>query len=536
MKKLNIIVSMCIIGATLISACGSGATPQATSEPGSATQPPVGTEPPVLTEVPIQPQVITQAPIDLSGPPMEVGSKFLYVDGSTLVAVPGGSFIMGHGGDDNPEHEVNVSDFWLYRSKVTNSQYALCVLLGKCTPPNPSKSEGYGDPLRANHPVTGVNYQQASEYCSFVNGRLPTEAEWEKAARGPEGNIYPWGDATPQCDLANYGTCEFKTSKVIDHPAGQSYYEAFDMAGNVYEWVADWYDANYYNNSPVDDPLGPDLALRRSVRSSGFNSPAYESESARRLSLAPVEQRNDLGFRCVVEDPMYFAPMCAAALVYGQDASGNISLGGFSNEVCPKVDITQNAYCNGLSPATNVNFTAPSGATIDPSTCAPTGNPGQYVCQPPGGTVSVSANCNLTVDIQPQCPPGFQQQGNTCVAQGGQGQCLPGFNYDPASQCCTALPGQDASLDVTPCPVGTFFSKALLACVPVPVASIVSVTQSVGFLDCRPPDKSGGGGDGGDIPTGVTPSCQPVTCSDFKASWDTTRCCCYNPFVGACTN
>ncbi|HQU37897.1 MAG TPA: SUMF1/EgtB/PvdO family nonheme iron enzyme, partial [Anaerolineales bacterium] len=246
MKKLNSIVSIFFIGAFLMSACNLGAMPQATSEPGSATQPPVGTEPPVLTEVPIQPAespVITQAPIDLSGPPMEVGSKFLYVDGSVLVAVPGGTFIMGHGGDDNPEHEVNVSDFWLYRSKVTNSQYALCVLLGKCSPPGIDKNEGYGDPLKANHPVTGVNYQQASEYCSFVNGRLPTEAEWEKAARGPEGNIYPWGDATPQCELANFGTCEFKTSKVIDHPAGQSYYEAFDMAGNVYEWVSDWYDA-----------------------------------------------------------------------------------------------------------------------------------------------------------------------------------------------------------------------------------------------------------------------------------------------------
>ena len=124
MKKLNIIVSMFFIGAILVSACNLGAIPQATSVPGSATQPPVATEPPVLTEVPIQPiesPVITQAPIDLSGPPMEVGSKFLYVDGSVLVAVPGGSFIMGHGGDDNPEHEVNVSDFWLYRSKVINS-------------------------------------------------------------------------------------------------------------------------------------------------------------------------------------------------------------------------------------------------------------------------------------------------------------------------------------------------------------------------------------------------------------------------------
>ena len=158
MKKLNSIVSIFFIGAFLMSACNLGAMPQATSEPGSAIQPPVGTEPPVLTEVPIQPtqpQTITQAPVDLSGPPMEVGSKFLYVDGSTLVAVPGGPFTMGHGGGDNPEHEVNVSDFWLYRSKVTNSQYALCVLLGKCSPPNVDKNGGYGDPVRVHPSMRG---------------------------------------------------------------------------------------------------------------------------------------------------------------------------------------------------------------------------------------------------------------------------------------------------------------------------------------------------------------------------------------------
>jgi formylglycine-generating enzyme required for sulfatase activity len=489
MKKFHNLLSLVLVCGFVLTACNLGATAEATEPPTEPGQAPLATEPPALTEVPVQPSetaTLVQVPLDLSGPPMEVGSKFLYVDGSVLVAVPGGPFIMGHGGPDNPEHEVNISNFWLYRSKVTNSQYAFCVTLGKCSPPHPDKGAGFGDPLKANHPVTGVNYQQAAEYCSFVNGRLPTEAEWEKAARGPEGNIYPWGDATPQCDLANYGTCEFETTKVIDHPAGQSYYEAFDMAGNVYEWVSDWYDANYYNNSPVDDPLGPDLAFRRSVRSSGFNSPAYESESARRFSLAPVEQLADLGFRCVVEDPTYFAPMCTAALVYGQDASGNISLGGFSNEVCPQVKITQNAYCNGLQPLTNIELIGPSDANFDPNGCTPTGNPNQYVCLPPGGTVSISAECDLTIDVQPKCPPGFQQQGNTCISQGGQGQCLPGFNYDPASQCCTALPGQDATLDVTPCPVGTFFHKVLLACVPIPAQGIVSVTEVIGFNSCVP--------------------------------------------------
>jgi hypothetical protein len=454
---------------------------------------------------------------------MEVGSKFLYVDGSVLVAVPGGQFIMGHGGDDNPEHIVNVSAFWLYRAKVTNSQYAFCVALGQCTPPDTKKNTGYGDPLKANHPVTAVNHGQASAYCSFVHGRLPTEAEWEKAARGPEGNIYPWGDATPVCDLANYGTCEFKTTSVVEHPAGQSYYEALDMAGNTYEWVADWYERNYYLNSPADDPLGPDLAFRRSVRSSGFNSPAFETEAARRFSLAPIETRDDLGFRCVVEDPTYFAPMCQSALVYGQDAgSGAPGGGGVPAETCPSVGISVVPLCVGTVGSANVNFSGPPGATVDSDGCTPTGNPDQYSCLSPT-TVSIKADCQQSAPGSPTCPPGFQQQGNQCISQGGKGQCLPGYNYDPATQCCTALPGKDSSVPLPLCPVGTYYVAAKNACVPYPAKGIVSVVSAVGIPDCTTPTRKPGGG-----------GCPVLDCSGttFPSSWDSTLCCCYNSFKG----
>ena len=141
MKRLNRIFSSLVVGIVLLSACNLGATPEGTSEPGSATQPPVATET-GLTEVPITPTDTVVPLADLSGPPMEVGSKFEYVDGSILVAVPGGPFLMGHGGDDNPEHEVTVSDFWLYSAKVTNSQFAYCVAMGKCAPPNTDKNKG----------------------------------------------------------------------------------------------------------------------------------------------------------------------------------------------------------------------------------------------------------------------------------------------------------------------------------------------------------------------------------------------------------
>jgi len=507
MKKLHIVLS--VIGVTLLSACG-----------GSAT------EPPALTEVPIVPSetpTLVPVPVDLSGPPMEVGSMVLYLD-SVLVAVPGGEFIMGHGGDDHPEHIVNVSDFWLYRAKVTNSQYAFCASLGKCTPPDTQKNQDYGDPLKANNPVTGVNYGQAVAYCSFVNGRLPTEAEWEKAARGPEGNIYPWGDATPVCDLANFGPCNFKTTSVVDHPNGKSYYEALDMAGNAYEWVADWYDPNYYLNSPTDDPLGPDLAYERSVRSSGFDSPAFEMESARRFSLAPIEARNNLGFRCVVEDPTHFAPFCQAALVYGQDAApGAPGGGGAPGEICPNVGIQVVPLCGGQVGSAIVNFGGPIGATIDSDGCPPTGNPGQYSCTAPT-TVSITADCQQSAAGTPTCPPGFQQQGNQCVSQGGPGQCLPGFNYDPATQCCSALPGQDASVNLPQCPVGTYYVAGQNACVPYPAQGIVSVVQVVGIPDCTPSTRRPGGGGGG--PT----VCAAQACT--IGTWDYTLCCCFAG--GAC--
>ena len=132
--------------------------------------------------------------IDLAGPPMEVGSTYRYIDGTLLVAVPGGKFIMGGDNEDNPVHEVTVSDFWIYSTKVTNAQYASCVVAGHCTPPDPDNNPIYNDYKFINFPVTGVTHTQAVEYCEYVNGRLPTEAEWEKTARGPDGNLFPWGD------------------------------------------------------------------------------------------------------------------------------------------------------------------------------------------------------------------------------------------------------------------------------------------------------------------------------------------------------
>lgn len=527
MRRVHVFFALTIAAMLILGACNLGATPPPDTEaPVEPSQPPAETEPPILTEVPIEPVASpTIIPIDLSGPPMEIGSKYTYVDGSVLVAVPGGEFLMGYGGDDNPIHTVNLSDFWIYRAKVTNSQYALCVKVGECSPPDTNKNPGFSDPLQANNPVVGVTYDQAAAYCSFVHGRLPTEAEWEKTARGPQGNIYPWGDATPSCDLLNAANCVRKTTSVKEYPQGQSYYEALDMAGNVYEWVADWYSRTYYSESPVDDPLGPDYGERRSVRSSAFDSPAYESESARRFSSRPEEARPNLGFRCVVEDPTYFAPYCEAMVVYGDDAFTGVPVGGNpSSENCPNVDITQNTYCQGRIPVTNVIFTGPADAIRDPNGCDPTANPDLFVCQDPG-TVSIQADCTQTFPGDPSCPPGYTQNGNTCEATGRPGECLPGFNFDPVNQCCTAQPGGDASFDLPICPVGTYYLQGQNACVPYPAKGIVSVVETINLVDCTP--KPGGGNNACEPP--------PGGCTDsLYPTWNQSECCCYNAFKGGC--
>jgi len=239
------ILYLIVIFVLTLAACTPKAT--ATTAPPTAEPPTlVPTQPPTLAPIlPTNTEAVAPSPtlvtFDLSGPPMKVGSTYLYVDGSILVAVPAGPFTMGHGGQDNPEHIVTLSDFWIFRSEVSNKQFAFCVAAGKCAPPDPATDNKYGDPLRVNEPITGVNWDQADAYCKFVNGRLPTEAEWEKTARGPDGNIYPWGDAAPNCDLANVGRCQPRPVNVVDYPAGKSYYEALNLSGNVLEWVSDWY-------------------------------------------------------------------------------------------------------------------------------------------------------------------------------------------------------------------------------------------------------------------------------------------------------
>lgn len=507
--------SMLTLLAVVVASCNFGSTPAPATEP-PATQPPATDAPAEATEAPATPALVT---VDLAGPPMKVGSKYTYVDGSILVAVPGGPFIMGYSYADNPKREVTVSDFWIYSSEVTNQQYALCVAAGQCTPPAKDKNPDFGNYRFINLPVVGVDYDQAASYCKFVNGRLPTEAEWEKAARGPDGNLFPWGNSAPSCSLLNYNFCKGKTIDIQSYPDGVSYYGAFDMSGNVREWVADWYSAKYHQLGEVQDPLGPQLGEKRTIRSSSFADSADSAISAHRFSLKPIEALPDLGFRCVVQDPTFFAPNCTTLTYtgYGPDGSQSDCVPSVK---CNTVDVSLGLNCKTYNdPYTIVTFsvsnTPPDSWSFDAPGCTPLGG-NKFECKPGQGPAIATGSCVDLNSCAPGCPMHYVKQGDVCVWDGSGTSgtaCIPGQTYDPVNQCCSATPGSGVDFNI--CPAGTYPLNG--ACVPNPGAVVDSVNKAVIFDACTPP------GQGDDD----TNSCQPpANGCGFKETWDPSICKC----------
>lgn len=256
-------------------------------------------------------------------------------DGMEMVYVPGGEFQMGSTDEqvdqawetckresgpgckreefehEHPLHTVALHGFWLDRTEVTNAQYRLCVNTGVC---HPSGYEDDSEFNADNHPVVGVDWYDATDYCQWAGARLPTEAEWEYAARGSEGRVRPWGDTFDEtrCNYSDWAHDEDDgyrwTAPVGSYPNGVSWCGALDLAGNVYEWVADWY-GDYPSGKQVN-PTGPSSGELRVLRGGSFADSSGIVRSADRYYAAPNDWGIGVfGFRCARS----FEPMTAVA-------------------------------------------------------------------------------------------------------------------------------------------------------------------------------------------------------------------------------
>ncbi|MGH7251465.1 MAG: formylglycine-generating enzyme family protein [Nitrospiraceae bacterium] len=237
-------------------------------------------------------------------------------DPTEWVLVPAGEFEMGAEGgpadpDEAPKHRVFLDAFYIGKYEITNHQYHTFVKSAGHRPPeneNPKFSiwragamlDGVGE-----LPVINVSWEDAAAYCKWAGGRLPTETEWEKAARGTDGRIYPWGNDPVTGNRSNFS---IENVTFWDGPAtlarkdqyeyGRSPYGAYEMAGNVWEWVQDFYDENYYKNSPAKNPSGPSSGKERVVRGGAWHSDPPHVRSANRYKHEPTDRRVYLGIRC----------------------------------------------------------------------------------------------------------------------------------------------------------------------------------------------------------------------------------------------
>lgn len=234
------------------------------------------------------------------------------------VEIPAGEFLMGSSdteisavyevcpscdvSNEQPQHSVYLRTYQIGQYEVTNKQYRQCIRAGVCNTPNHIQ---YDVPEFDNYPVTGVDWEDARTFCEWIGGRLPYEAEWEKAARGPAHNagktrVYPWGNEKDSQKANVAPDAADKAMPVGSYsPGGDSPYGISDMSGNVWEWVMDWYDEDYYDNSPPHNPIGAKPRLYRVLRGGSFEDSWIDARSTYRAYNYPGSVSEDIGFRCV---------------------------------------------------------------------------------------------------------------------------------------------------------------------------------------------------------------------------------------------
>jgi formylglycine-generating enzyme required for sulfatase activity len=249
----------------------------------------------------------TEAPVEpVEEPAGEPGMTWTRpADGMVMVHVPGGTFQMGSAEgdpdaevDEFPQHPVTLDGFWIDHHEVTNTQYRQCAEAGTCqAPPEACDYGGFDQAHRADHPVLCVDWYGAAAYCEWAGARLPTEAEWEYAARGTDNFTYPWGNSPPDNTLLNYAGNVEDTTPVGSYPSGASWCGARDLAGNVWEWVADWYGK--YQSEALKNPAGPPAGTFKVLRGGSFADGLTCIRAAhRRDDVLPDDHMASVGFRC----------------------------------------------------------------------------------------------------------------------------------------------------------------------------------------------------------------------------------------------
>jgi formylglycine-generating enzyme required for sulfatase activity len=228
-------------------------------------------------------------------------------DGKRMLHVPAGYFTMGSGlcEDEIPVHRVYLDAFFIDETPVTNAEYKrfLDAKPDYPAPPGWDKKRRTFPPRKADHPVVNVSWEDANAYARWAGKQLPTEAQWEKAARGIDRRRYPWGDEFDPTRCNSWETAIFDTTPVARYaPRGNSPYGVMDMAGNVWEWCADWYAADYYQHSPSHNPAGPTDGILRVLRGGAWSSDRSDLRAANRGLYYPRYSNVLVGFRCVKND------------------------------------------------------------------------------------------------------------------------------------------------------------------------------------------------------------------------------------------
>ncbi|MEO0108297.1 MAG: SUMF1/EgtB/PvdO family nonheme iron enzyme [candidate division WOR-3 bacterium] len=254
-------------------------------------------------------------------------------DHALMVRIPAGEFLMGTPAsedrgkrhpDEHPLHRVYLDDYYIDVHEVSNRQYReFCDATGRAYPRNPTQFKGLPDYFEKypDYPVVEVSLSDAEAYAAWSGKRLPTEAEWEKAARGTDARKYPWGNSEPDSEKCNFADRSYATlpgatwadrsiqdgyvypAPVTAFPAGASPYGVLNMAGNVWELVSDGYQQDYYRMSPARNPAGPTPKRQRILRGGAFTSTKASLRCAARMPQAELEPMLDRGFRCVLVRP-----------------------------------------------------------------------------------------------------------------------------------------------------------------------------------------------------------------------------------------